>query len=81
LISAKFHNTLAEIICKMAEIAKMEKVVLSGGCFQNKYLIEKAINRLTQQGFRPYWNQRVPPNDGGIALGQVMASARAKKAD
>jgi hydrogenase maturation protein HypF len=81
LISAKFHNTLAEIICRMAEIAKIEKVVLSGGCFQNKYLIEKAINWLAQRGFRPYWNQRVPPNDGGIALGQVMASARIKKAD
>jgi hydrogenase maturation protein HypF len=81
LISAKFHNTLAEIICKVATIAGLEKVVLSGGCFQNKYLIEKSIDLLAQQGFRPYWNQRIPPNDGGIALGQVMASARAKKAD
>jgi len=46
---------------------------LSGGCFQNKYLVEKTIARLNETGFQPYWHQRVPPNDGGIALGQIMA--------
>jgi hydrogenase maturation protein HypF len=81
LISAKFHNTLAEIICAVANITKLEKVVLSGGCFQNKYLIERSIGRLRLVGFRPYWNQRIPPNDGGIALGQIMAAAREKKAN
>jgi hydrogenase maturation protein HypF len=81
LISAKFHNTLTEIICAIAKIVNCEKVVLSGGCFQNKYLIEKAIVKLRQAGFRPYWNQRIPPNDGGIALGQIMAVAREKKTD
>jgi len=53
-----------------------ERVVLSGGCFQNRYLTERAIERLQQEGFRPYWHQRIPPNDGGIALGQVMATFR-----
>jgi hydrogenase maturation protein HypF len=80
-ISAKFHNTLAEMIISMAKIAGIDKVVLSGGCFQNKYLIERSIDRLVQEGFRPYWNQRVPPNDGGIALGQVIESSRLNKAD
>jgi hydrogenase maturation protein HypF len=47
--------------------------VLSGGCFQNRYLLERTIDRLQAAGFRPVWHQRIPPNDGGIALGQVAA--------
>jgi hydrogenase maturation protein HypF len=49
--------------------------VLSGGCFQNKYLTERLIQELHAERFQPYWHQRVPPNDGGISLGQVMAAA------
>ena len=52
--------------------------MLSGGCFQNRYLTERAVKRLREEGFRPYWHQRVPPNDGGIALGQVAAVSRMK---
>jgi hydrogenase maturation protein HypF len=48
--------------------------MLTGGCFQNKYLTERAVRRLREDGFRPYWHQRVPTNDGGIALGQIAAS-------
>jgi hydrogenase maturation protein HypF len=73
MISTKFHNTLAEIIVDIARTIGEQKIVLTGGCFQNKYLTECAVRRLTDEGFRPYWHQRVPPNDGGIALGQVMA--------
>ncbi len=47
-----------------------------GGCFQNRYLTERTVRRLQAEGFRPYWHQRVPPNDGGIALGQVIAALR-----
>jgi hydrogenase maturation protein HypF len=72
-ISAKFHNSLAEIIVAVARQIGEEKVILTGGCFQNKYLTERAIIRLRKNGFRPYWHQRVPPNDGGIALGQAVA--------
>jgi hydrogenase maturation protein HypF len=72
-ISAKFHNTLVEIIVAVAKRIGEERVVLTGGCFQNKYLTERAIIRLRKNGFRPYWHQRVPPNDGGIALGQAVA--------
>ncbi|HZT57629.1 MAG TPA: carbamoyltransferase HypF [Pyrinomonadaceae bacterium] len=78
LVSAKFHNALAESIVSVARAVGEERVVLSGGCFQNKYLTERAIERLRAEGFRPYWHQRVPPNDGGIALGQVVAASRAK---
>jgi hydrogenase maturation protein HypF len=79
IISAKFHNTLAESIVAVAKRAGQNRVVLSGGCFQNRYLTERAVRRLQAEGFRPYWHQRVPPNDGGIALGQVVAALRRKE--
>ena len=47
--------------------------MLTGGCFQNRHLTEACLQRLLDAGFRPYWHQRVPPNDGGISLGQVVA--------
>jgi hydrogenase maturation protein HypF len=75
-ISAKFHNTLAEIIVDVARRVGEDRVVLTGGCFQNRYLTERAVRRLEAAGFRPYWHQRVPPNDGGIALGQVFAAMK-----
>ena len=75
-ISAKFHNALVEMIVAIARTAGHERVVLSGGCFQNRYLTERAVKRLEEDGFRAYWHQRVPPNDGGIALGQVVAAMR-----
>jgi hydrogenase maturation protein HypF len=74
LISAKFHNALAEVIVAVARQAGQTQVVLSGGCFQNRYLTERAADRLAREGFRPYWHQRIPPNDGGIALGQIIAT-------
>jgi hydrogenase maturation protein HypF len=76
VISTKFHNTLAEIIAAVARRVGEERVVLTGGCFQNKYLTERAIHRLRSEGFRPFWHQQIPPNDGGIALGQVLAVSR-----
>jgi hydrogenase maturation protein HypF len=75
-ISAKFHNALAEAIVTVAKQTGEPRVVLSGGCFQNRYLTERAVRRLRAEGFRPCWHQRVPPNDGGIALGQVIAARR-----
>jgi hydrogenase maturation protein HypF len=73
-VSARFHNMLVEAVVRAALRIGLEKVVLSGGCFQNRYLAETTINRLVQAGFRVYWHQRVPPNDGGICLGQVVAA-------
>lgn len=75
-LSARFHNTLADGILKVAEHVRQKRVLLTGGCFQNKYLLENTIERLRSAGFTPYWHQRVPPNDGGIALGQIVAVAR-----
>ena len=56
-----------------------ERVVLTGGCFQNCYLTEHAIDRLRHAGFEPFWHQHVPPNDGGLALGQAMWATRLLK--
>jgi hydrogenase maturation protein HypF len=71
MISKKFHNALVQVIVHVAEQAGLEKVVLTGGCFQNRYLTEKAVTKLRSAGFKPYWHQRIPPNDGGISLGQA----------
>jgi len=78
-IAAIFHNTLVEIIVAVARRLATEQVVLTGGCFHNRYLTERAVRRLRAEGYHPFWHQRVPPNDGGIALGQVLAVLRAQE--
>ena len=78
-IAVKFHNTLAEMIVSVCERFSLPRVVLTGGCFQNCYLLTRSVARLQDSGFTPYWHQRIPPGDGGIALGQVMAAVRQKK--
>jgi hydrogenase maturation protein HypF len=75
-IAARFHNMLVEAAVEIAYRIEEERIVLTGGCFQNRYLAERAVRRFEAEGFRPYWHQRVPPNDGGIALGQVFAVVR-----
>lgn len=75
-ISAKFHNAMANTIVAMAKIAKLPNVILSGGCFQNRYLSETAVRLLKKAGFIPWWHRRIPPNDGGLSLGQVIAVQR-----
>ena len=72
-IARTFHNTLVESMLVVAQKLGQARVVLTGGCFQNKYLTERAVDGLRRAGFRPYWHQRIPPGDGGIALGQVAA--------
>lgn len=79
MISAKFHNTLSEIIVEIAKRAGEDKIALTGGCFQNRYLTERAVRRLTGEGFKVYWHQRVPPNDGGISLGQMFVALKRKE--
>src|SRR3989338_2650103 len=75
-ISLKFHNTLVEMLVAVAREVKNKRVVLSGGCFQNKYLTERAVERLREEGFCPFWHQRVSPNDGSLALGQAVVAAQ-----
>jgi hydrogenase maturation protein HypF len=76
-IARRFHETLAGMIAAVAEREGVARVCLTGGCFQNRALAERTIARLRESGFQPFWHQRVPPNDGGIALGQLVAAAQA----
>jgi hydrogenase maturation protein HypF len=77
VVARRFHNTLVEWIVAVAREIGLERVVLSGGVFQNAYLAEKAVERLTAEGHRASTHQRVPPNDGGIALGQAVIAGGA----
>ena len=74
IISAKFHNTLAEGIAAVARRVGEKKVVLSGGCFQNVYLLKRVVQILEKIGYKAFIHRNLPPNDGGIAPGQVMAA-------
>jgi len=74
LIAAKFHNTLAEIMLAVALRAEQKTVILSGGCFQNAVLTAKAAKKLKTAGFEVYCHEKIPPNDGGLALGQLYAA-------
>ena len=73
LIACKFHNTLVEMVVHITRIAGLNKVVLSGGSFQNRYLTESIITRLSALDIEVYWQQKVPSNDGGLALGQLVS--------
>ncbi len=79
VVSARLHASLARVIVQVAIRVGEPKVVLTGGCFQNRRLLELAVEGLRAAGLRPYWHQRVPPNDGGISLGQIAASVRAQQ--
>jgi len=76
LIAAGFHRTLVAMISTVVEKVGQRRVVLTGGCFQNRYLTECALQSLQRRGFEVYMHERVPPNDAGIALGQIMAATR-----
>jgi len=78
-ISARFHNTMVEIIVEVARRVGEKRVVLTGGCFQNGYLLERSVRKLANAGLKPYWHQRIPPNDGCIAAGQIVAVSRMLK--
>ncbi len=71
--AAKFHNSLAKISVEIAKRANQQNIVLSGGCFQNALLTETVFTALTSANFSVSCHQNVPPNDGGLALGQLYA--------
>lgn len=79
-ISAKFHNTLinlvSDVCVKIRKERGLNKVALSGGSFQNKYLLENIENIMLDNGFEVYSSLLVPSNDGGIALGQLAIAAK-----
>ena len=75
-ISIKFHNTVAQMtneICQaITNETGIKQVALSGGVFQNRLLLRKAINLLENNGFQVFTHRQAPCNDGGIALGQAV---------
>ncbi len=79
IIAAKFHNTIVEISVETAlsirKITGINKIVLSGGTFQNRYLCNKTERKLKENKFDVFIHQKVPANDGGIALGQLAIAA------
>jgi len=81
VISAKFSNAVADLILRLAlkfrERENLNRVALSGGCFQNVALLKASLRRLRENDFEVFTHRQVPPNDGGLALGQaVIASFR-----
>jgi hydrogenase maturation protein HypF len=76
LIAAKFHQTLVAIIVKVAQNMPSKNIVLAGGCFQNKYLLKNTINTLKKYNLSPYYSQKIPINDGGLALGQIAFASQ-----
>jgi len=75
-IAVKFHNTVAQMINEMCHLIADEtgisQVALSGGVFQNRLLLRKAVSLLESSGFQVFTHRQVPCNDGGISLGQAV---------
>jgi hydrogenase maturation protein HypF len=76
VIAARFHNTIAAVIAEMCQriraSEKLNRVCLSGGTFQNMYLLERTLALLRKLEFEVFTHSAVPPNDAGIALGQAV---------
>lgn len=75
VIAARFHNSLASSILGVARRVGEPRIALSGGCFQNRRLTERSATVLRQNRFEVLLHRLVPPNDGGISLGQVAVAA------
>ncbi|TDX31096.1 hydrogenase maturation protein HypF [Modicisalibacter xianhensis] len=75
VIADAWHRGLAHAILNVARHVGEQRVVLAGGCFQNVWLTEATVSALRSGGFKPVWHRQVPPNDGGLALGQVAWTA------
>ncbi len=75
LLAYRFHLALADLAVRVAAAAGSPHVILTGGCFQNVLLARLARRRLERAGFIVSTHRLVPPNDGGLALGQIMVAA------
>ena len=77
-----FEQILPEIMNEQPKDQfPLKKVILTGGCFQNAILLQSTVNLLRENDYIPYWHQRIPPNDGGISLGQIAYLKFVKKHD
>jgi hydrogenase maturation protein HypF len=82
-IATKFHNTIILVIFDTVNAIRIKsginKVVLSGGVFQNKYLSERTMDLLQKNNFEVYSHSSVPANDGGLALGQLAVASKRRE--
>ena len=78
-MATAFHNGIADVMVEIAKRVGQSRIVLSGGCFQNRYLTERAKDRLEATGFTVHLHRNVPPNDGGLAVGQIACAAFKRK--
>lgn len=83
VIAARFHNTVAEAIIQTAvrirESTGMNNVILSGGVFQNRFLLERCLLKLERNNFITSTNRLVPANDGGVSLGQLAVASKIRE--
>jgi len=84
LIAVRLHNTLVNVITeavnRISKKYRIKDVVLSGGVFQNEYLLDGVFRQLSSLGFKVYTNEKVPCNDAGISLGQAYIARERIKA-
>lgn len=75
IMSARFHNTISEstvdMLLRLRNKYHINQIVLSGGVFENTYLLESAYQKLKKEGFSVYFNGQIPINDSGISVGQL----------
>ena len=80
MIPVKFHNTIAQLILELSEKMQNEtglkKVIMSGGVFQNRYLLERSSRLLRKAGFDVFTHHIIPSNDGGISVGQMAVASK-----
>jgi len=76
LISGRYHRTLVEMILKVSNTLKLKKIVLSGGCFQNKRLLTASVRALRASMYTVYTHHQLPSNDGGLSAGQIYQAAK-----
>jgi hydrogenase maturation protein HypF len=74
VIGARFHRAIADLVVRLARENRdaSPTIALSGGVFQNSLLLRMTLEQLQANGFHVITHRRVPPNDGGIALGQLL---------
>ncbi|MBK6847067.1 MAG: carbamoyltransferase HypF [Proteobacteria bacterium] len=74
-LAARFHQSLAAAIVAVAERCGQARVALSGGCFQNAQLVGRTARALRAAGFEVLLHRQLPPNDGGLSVGQLLVAA------
>ena len=74
-IAGRFHASLVQALVRVCRAHHATALALSGGCFQNRYLLERAVNQLEHEGVETLLHRQFPPNDGALSLGQLVVAA------